>query len=202
MYFRYLCWDCMAISRSADGRLVAFANEGFWGGVAGFYVDNKETYPGRTGFVNGIECHVDAGRFGGIVMHSPPTEQHHRWLPLPDIPERLNFRNLHHDGDGLRLLLASVDAVPRILQLRFTPITPAGYRVIQRRFGFPIPPEAGFPEELMGLYTVEKSSWLAWIAREHGPSVVAGIKHFAVFTKDGACLDILSKLDPSVEWIR
>src|SRR5262249_44295698 len=121
MYFRYLCGGCMGKARAADGRPVSFANEGWWGGGAGFYVENGERYPGRTCFIDGIECRVDDGRFGGIVMHTSSAEQHRRWSPLPDIPERLGLRSLRDDEDGLRVALSSGDPPQRILQLTFAP---------------------------------------------------------------------------------
>lgn len=38
-YPRYVCWTCASRARSADGRPLAFANEGFDGGYVATYAD-------------------------------------------------------------------------------------------------------------------------------------------------------------------
>lgn len=67
-YPHYVCADCASKAVAADGRRLQFSNVDMSGGFAASYVDTGETYPGHACWIDGIPCHADEGRFGGIVI--------------------------------------------------------------------------------------------------------------------------------------
>jgi hypothetical protein len=69
-YPRYVCRACAAKAVSPDGRLVKFSEEGVGGGLAAEYADTHETYNSDACFIDGIKCHADVARFGGIVIQT------------------------------------------------------------------------------------------------------------------------------------
>lgn len=69
-YPRYVCEACAARAAAADGRLLAFANEGFGGGFAARYADSGEPYDSHACWIDGTTCHADEARFGGIVIET------------------------------------------------------------------------------------------------------------------------------------
>lgn len=69
-YTRYLCSTCSERARSADGRPLAFSNVDLSGGFIATFVDTGEEYEGHECFVDGVKCHADEARFGGIVIEA------------------------------------------------------------------------------------------------------------------------------------
>ena len=67
-YPRYVCQTCAARAKSRDGRPLAFYNEGLSGGFVERYADDDTPYEGYECFIDGIRCHADEARFGGIVI--------------------------------------------------------------------------------------------------------------------------------------
>ncbi|RUL78220.1 hypothetical protein EKH80_05110 [Dyella choica] len=67
-YPRYVCAECAAKAMSQDGRRLAFFNTDVGGGYAAIYADTKQPYSGHECFIDGIRCHADEARFGGIVI--------------------------------------------------------------------------------------------------------------------------------------
>ena len=67
-YPRHVCRTCASRARSADGRPLAFANEGFDGGYVASYADTGEPYDSHDCWIDGIACRADEARFGGIVI--------------------------------------------------------------------------------------------------------------------------------------
>lgn len=67
-YPRAVCPDCAARAASADGRRLTFGNVSLSGGFAAVYADSGEPYPGHECFIDGVRCHADEARFGGIVV--------------------------------------------------------------------------------------------------------------------------------------
>ncbi len=72
-YRRYVCSDCAARAASADGRRLAFSNIDLSGGYAARYADTGEPYDSHACWIDGIRCHADEARFGGIVVEVLPT---------------------------------------------------------------------------------------------------------------------------------
>lgn len=64
----YLCQTCAVRAVSRDGRPLAFSNTGASGGYAAQYADSGEAYDSHDCYVDGILCHADEARFGGIVI--------------------------------------------------------------------------------------------------------------------------------------
>lgn len=67
-YPRYLCDACSRKATSAEGRPLRFQNLSLSGGYAAFYADDQQPYESHECFVNGVRCHADEARFGGIVI--------------------------------------------------------------------------------------------------------------------------------------
>jgi len=67
-YPRYACRDCSAKATSADGRPVEFGNVDISGGFVARYADTGDDYPSHECFIEGVKCHADEARFGGIVI--------------------------------------------------------------------------------------------------------------------------------------
>jgi hypothetical protein len=51
-----------------DGRLLAFSNVDLSGGFIATFVDTGEEYESHECFVDGVKCHADEARFGGVVI--------------------------------------------------------------------------------------------------------------------------------------
>ena len=71
-YQRYVCEVCAARAASSDDRLLAFGNVGFSGGFVACYADTGEPYDSHACWIDGIACHADEARFGGIVIEVLP----------------------------------------------------------------------------------------------------------------------------------
>ena len=67
-YPRYVCRICASKASSADGRLLDFSNVDLSGGFAAQYADTRAEYRSHECFIEGIRCHADEARFGGIVI--------------------------------------------------------------------------------------------------------------------------------------
>jgi len=67
-YPNYVCKTCAVLATDKDGRKLVFYNIDMAGGYEAKYVDNNEVYSSHTCYINGIECHADEARFGGIVI--------------------------------------------------------------------------------------------------------------------------------------
>jgi hypothetical protein len=75
-YGDYLCRDCVARARSADGRLLQLVNTSPTGGFAVRYGDSgelaaEETVTGVV-YVDGVRCRAEESRLGGIVVRTAP----------------------------------------------------------------------------------------------------------------------------------
>lgn len=69
-YPRYVCGACAIRACSADGRRLIFSNEGFDGGYVARFADTGEPYDSHDCWIDGIACHADEARFGGIVIEA------------------------------------------------------------------------------------------------------------------------------------
>lgn len=69
-YPRYVCRTCATRAQSADGRPLAFWNAGLAGGFVAQYRDTDEEYSSHECFVDGVRCHADEAKFGGIVIEA------------------------------------------------------------------------------------------------------------------------------------
>lgn len=67
-YPRYVCRDCASKAVAVDGRPLQFSNIGFSGGFEAHYADTGEVYASHSCWIDGIPCHADEARFGGIVV--------------------------------------------------------------------------------------------------------------------------------------
>ena len=69
-YPHYVCQACASRARSADGRPLTFENEGFSGGYVASYTDTGDSYDSHDCWIDGVACHADEARFGGIVIEA------------------------------------------------------------------------------------------------------------------------------------
>ena len=67
-YPRYVCMTCAVKAASADGRKLKFSNVDFTGGFMAHFADAGAEYPSHECFINGVKCHADEAKFGGIVI--------------------------------------------------------------------------------------------------------------------------------------
>ena len=67
-YPNYVCKDCFSKASDNNGKKLEFWNVSAGGGFRAEYSDSKKEYNSHTCFINGIECHADEARFGGIVI--------------------------------------------------------------------------------------------------------------------------------------
>lgn len=67
-YPRHVCQDCASKAVAIDGRSLQFSNTDFSGGFEARYADTGEAYASHACWINGIPCHADEARFGGIVV--------------------------------------------------------------------------------------------------------------------------------------
>lgn len=67
-YPRYVCERCAGRAVAADGRPLRFCNADVSGGFEARYADTDETYASHACWIDGIRCHADEARFGGIVI--------------------------------------------------------------------------------------------------------------------------------------
>lgn len=65
---RYVCEECVEIARDAEGRRVEFFNEGPFGGVVVRVMETEEELAEHKCWIDGRECSVMEGKFGGIVV--------------------------------------------------------------------------------------------------------------------------------------
>lgn len=77
-YPGYLCRDCVARASTADGRRLTLVNTSESGGFAARYADSGELCEEVTltheVYVDGVSCHADEGRLGGIVVQAWPDQ--------------------------------------------------------------------------------------------------------------------------------
>ncbi|MDO7841558.1 hypothetical protein [Sphingomonas immobilis] len=67
-YPNYLCQTCAVRAKSSDGRPLTFFNTDMSGGYEARYADNGTPYGSHDCYVDGVLCHADEARFGGIVI--------------------------------------------------------------------------------------------------------------------------------------
>ena len=67
-YPQYVCNACAARATSADGRPLMFSNIDATGGYEARYPDTGAPYDSHDCWIDGIACHADEARFGGIVI--------------------------------------------------------------------------------------------------------------------------------------
>ena len=67
-YPRYVCEDCIGKATDSTGRILLFSNIDFAGGFIAKYKDTGKIYDSNSCFIDGVRCHADEARFGGIVV--------------------------------------------------------------------------------------------------------------------------------------
>ncbi len=67
-YPAYVCRSCAARATDSTGRALEFGNIGFGGGYDASYIDTGEPYDSHVCYIDGVKCHADEARFGGIVI--------------------------------------------------------------------------------------------------------------------------------------
>jgi hypothetical protein len=71
-YPRYVCASCDAKACSAEGRPLRFFNLSMSGGFGAEYADTDEPYDSSICYIDGVKCHANEARFGGIVIQPVP----------------------------------------------------------------------------------------------------------------------------------
>ena len=71
-YPRYLCGTCASRATDRHGRSLTFGNESLSGGFVAAYVAAGQPYDSHACWVDGVACHADEARFGGIVIEALP----------------------------------------------------------------------------------------------------------------------------------
>ena len=67
-YPNHVCQDCAARAVAADGRALVFYNADGSSGYRAELADSGERHPSHACWIDGIACHADEARFGGIVV--------------------------------------------------------------------------------------------------------------------------------------
>ncbi len=67
-YPNYVCRECAARATDKEGRKLRFGNAGPDGGFMAAYADTDAMYNSHDCYIDGIPCHADEARFGGIVI--------------------------------------------------------------------------------------------------------------------------------------
>ena len=73
-YPKQVCGDCFSRAGDQNGRLLLFGNASLSGGFVAIYADTLEHYGSHLCFIDGIKCHADEFRFGGIVIEAMQDE--------------------------------------------------------------------------------------------------------------------------------
>lgn len=78
-YPRAVCEICHGRACDADGRKLSFYNVSIGGGFKAVFSETQEEYQSHKCFIDGIECHADEARLGGIVIEalSEPIRFYH-----------------------------------------------------------------------------------------------------------------------------
>jgi hypothetical protein len=136
------------------------------------------------------------------------------WRPLSDVPKRLWIDGVHHDAEGLRVILrTAVLDYPRIRSLFRAPLayrwfdeqwspTPRDYA----RWGMEPDSEALVfdsiePSPATGFYIVENSVWLlAFYKGEETACRKSHFKHYSIYAENFR-VDAISAHEPIVEWL-
>lgn len=67
-YPRYVCRACSAKAVAPNGQRLLFSNVDMSGGYTAKYADTGFDYPSHECLIDGVRCHADEARFGGIVI--------------------------------------------------------------------------------------------------------------------------------------
>ncbi|MEQ8302040.1 MAG: hypothetical protein RIB47_01520 [Cyclobacteriaceae bacterium] len=67
-YPNYVCTTCADRATDKEGRKLKFSNIDVSGGYVARFGDTNEAYHSHTCYIDGLECHADEARFGGIVI--------------------------------------------------------------------------------------------------------------------------------------
>lgn len=67
-YPRHVCPACYEKAADVRGRKLEFYNVSFSGGYEARYTDTHEPYDSHECYIDGVKCHADEARFGGIVI--------------------------------------------------------------------------------------------------------------------------------------
>jgi hypothetical protein len=147
-------------------------------------------------------CHwcriVEAATIGGPVRQ----EVFKLWKPITDVPRSWNWRGLGDSPSGLVVELEDGDDPSRVLRISFG-ITEA-YRACDESKRLKTLKAIGEQHPNLRGYTffiIENSEFLEWF---HGESlgiwIERPITHYQVCTS-GDIIDVLSEVEPTVEWI-
>lgn len=126
------------------------------------------------------------------------TEEYRVWTPVDSIPATLHCEALHDDYEGFRILLRSEDTISPVLRVFFD--APLAYRNLDE--GSLIRTLARLrPRGINSLFIVDNSTWLKWFLEEScGIYEGRQITHYAFLTPND-CIDVLSEIEPRVEWL-
>lgn len=67
-YPKYVCRTCADKVTDINGRKISFSNPHISGGFIAHYSDNSEIYESHSCYIDGIACHAEEAKFGGIVI--------------------------------------------------------------------------------------------------------------------------------------
>ena len=67
-YPQAVCSNCRAKACDDRGRKLLFFNVSLDGGFGAIVEENQEPHTSHICYINGIPCHADEARFGGIVI--------------------------------------------------------------------------------------------------------------------------------------
>jgi hypothetical protein len=73
-YPAYVCQSCAVRATDFTGRALAFGNIGLGGGFSAILIDTGELYDSQVCYIDGVKCHADEARFGGIVIEVLSTK--------------------------------------------------------------------------------------------------------------------------------
>lgn len=67
-YPHAVCFTCVGLATSLDGRPLGFSNLGVSGGFMAYHRDDDTTYRSHECLIRGVRCWADEAKFGGIVV--------------------------------------------------------------------------------------------------------------------------------------
>lgn len=120
------------------------------------------------------------------------------WTPIEGIPSDVDWRSVHDDCEGFRIIL-SAEGGARMLRILFE--SPLAYESLSESFRLLTWEAMAHQQSLPSLLTVEGSPWIAGLKKEAGGVMDdLDVKHYAVYTSD-YCIDVASVTPPRVEWL-
>jgi hypothetical protein len=124
-----------------------------------------------------------------------------KWEPINNIPDELYLEGLYDDYEGFRLLLKGDNVRSKMMRIKFDSVLL--YRNIDEGdlILYPRVNEQS-NQKLWCLYIVSESDLLSWFhSVSQNIHEAKKLIHYAIYTPND-CIDIITDLEPNVEWLK